>query len=81
MAHKMQTIKHAKDFLQQLSLTHIFSQKDFEHYYRKHGGAWGNAFHTGIGAAEFMMRQMNDTMIQEHEASLKRQDQVYAAQH
>jgi hypothetical protein len=51
-------------YLQQLELQMIFSNTDFEHYYRKNNCAFGNAYITGLKAADFMIskNQNNGTI-------------------
>jgi hypothetical protein len=51
------------EYLQQLSLEFTFSQSLFNHYYRKHNGANGNAYSIGLHAAELMIKETN-TQIQ-----------------
>ncbi len=47
------------EYLQQLSLTFAFSLSLFNHYYRKHNGANGNAYLVGLNAADLMIREFN----------------------
>ena len=55
MTHKENCIDHCKQYLQDLSLSDIFDEKHFNHYYRKHNGGMGNAFTIGLKAADMMI--------------------------
>jgi hypothetical protein len=46
-------------YLQQLSLAFAYSQSIFNHYYRKHNGANGNAYLVGLNAADLMIKEFN----------------------
>lgn len=63
MTHKQECIDTCMEYLQQLSLVFAYSQSIFNHYYRKHNGANGNAYLVGLNAAEMMIKQF-DTQTQ-----------------
>lgn len=55
MTQKAKCIKHCKDYLQQLNLSHYFNEALFMHVYRKQNGAHANAFSIGINAADHII--------------------------
>ena len=56
MSHKNICIAHCQEFLNSISLAHIFSAQDFNHVYRKRNGFQANAFHLGIDAADYIIK-------------------------
>lgn len=55
MSQKEKCIKHCKDYLQQLNLSHYYTESLFMHVYRKQHGAQANAFSLGIDAADYII--------------------------
>lgn len=55
MTQKAKCIQHCKDYLQQLNLSHYYSEALFMHVYRKQNGAQANAFSIGMNAADHII--------------------------
>lgn len=60
MTHKEECLCYCIDHLQSRSLNHAFDFETFSHYYRKHNGAWGNAWNVGLSAADMMIDNANN---------------------
>lgn len=75
MSHKEECICYCIDHLNQRNLAHTFDFSDFNYYYRKFNGAWGNAYSVGMNAADIMIenasakiKKINDERRNETEA-------------
>lgn len=55
MSNKQKCIEYCKEFLQMQGYEGIYSEKEFEHYYRKHNCAGGNAFAVGMNAGDYIL--------------------------
>jgi uncharacterized UPF0160 family protein len=55
MTHKQECLCYCIEHLESRSLSHVIDKSIFEHYYRKFNGAWGNAWHVGLSAADMMI--------------------------
>lgn len=62
MTHKEECICYCIDHLNQRNLAHTFDFNTFSHYYRKHNGAWANAYHVGLNAADMMITNYPTTI-------------------
>lgn len=59
MTHRDKCIGHCFDCLNQLGSGFAFNIELFNHYYRKHNGAQGNAYSIGLNSADLMIREFN----------------------
>jgi len=55
MSHKEQCVDSCIEYLNARQLAYAFDFATFNHYYRKHNGATGNAYHIGVSAADMMI--------------------------
>lgn len=67
MKHKDECIAICKQYLQDLSIQNIFSEKEFNTYYRKNNGGSGNAFSVGLKVADSLILNFNPQQLQ-HES-------------
>lgn len=68
MTQKAKCIQHCKNYLQQLNLSHYYSEALFMHVYRKQQGAQANAFSIGLNAADYIITNSKHT---QHESGNK----------
>lgn len=61
MSHKQKCIDNAQDYLMSRGLAEYWSLTLFNSYYRKHDGANGNAYITGLDAADFIIHNALNT--------------------
>lgn len=56
MSHKEQCVDNCIEYLNSRELAYTFDFAIFNHYYRKHNGSTGNAYHIGVSAADMMIQ-------------------------
>ncbi len=59
MTHKEECLCYCIDHLNSRNLGFAFDFSTFSHYYRKHNGAFGNAWNIGLSAADMMIQNYN----------------------
>jgi hypothetical protein len=58
MTQKEKCKAHCMEYLQSLSLTHIFEENEFERIYRN-GGHQANPFSFGLSVADYLINHAN----------------------
>lgn len=71
MTHKEACKAHCMEHLQNLSLTSIFNQQEFERIYRN-GGSQANAFSFGLSVADYLIIHEH-SKIQNHDTGNENQ--------